>query len=87
MRIPFRGRDRVVPHGVRPHEREPAVRIALGASRPRVFGLLLFDVKLVMPGVAGGILLSFALDSDVPVESTRRGGTKDPSFSLIRTVL
>jgi predicted permease len=42
--------------------REIAVRMALGASRPRVFGLLLSDVvKLVLPGVAGGLLFSAVL--------------------------
>jgi predicted permease len=42
--------------------REIAVRIALGASSPRVLGMVLFDVvKLAMPGVAGGLLLAAAL--------------------------
>jgi ABC-type antimicrobial peptide transport system permease subunit len=32
--------------------------MALGASRPRVVGLMLFSVvKLVIPGVAGGLLI------------------------------
>jgi putative ABC transport system permease protein len=39
--------------------RELAVRMALGATRRRVFGLMLSDiVKLVIPGVAGGLLLA-----------------------------
>jgi hypothetical protein len=39
--------------------REMALRIALGATRPRVLGLMLHDVvKLVMPGVALGLLIT-----------------------------
>jgi predicted lysophospholipase L1 biosynthesis ABC-type transport system permease subunit len=39
--------------------REMALRMALGASRQRVMGKVLFDVvKLVMPGVAGGLLIA-----------------------------
>jgi predicted permease len=42
--------------------REIAVRIALGASRRRVLGMILFDVvKLAMPGVAVGLVLTAAL--------------------------
>jgi predicted permease len=42
--------------------REIAVRMALGASRPRVVGLMLFDVvKLVAPGVAVGLLVGAVL--------------------------
>jgi ABC-type antimicrobial peptide transport system permease subunit len=42
--------------------REIAVRVALGASRPRVLGMILFDVvKLTTPGVAVGLLLAAAL--------------------------
>lgn len=42
--------------------REIAIRMALGATRPRVMGLLLSDVvKLVLPGVAGGLLISAVL--------------------------
>ena len=42
--------------------REIAVRVTLGASRPRVISLILFDVvKLVGPGVAAGVLITFAL--------------------------
>ena len=41
--------------------RELAVRVALGASRGRVIGLVLFDVvKLVLPGVVIGIILTAA---------------------------
>jgi predicted permease len=42
--------------------RELAVRMALGATRARVFGLMVWDVvKLVIPGVAGGLLLAAIL--------------------------
>ena len=42
--------------------REIAVRMALGATRPRVLGLMLSDVvKLVMPGVAVGLLVGAVL--------------------------
>ncbi len=42
--------------------RELAVRMALGATRLRVFRLMLLDVvKLVIPGVAGGLLLGAVL--------------------------
>ncbi len=42
--------------------REIAVRVALGASRRRVFRMILVDVvKLVMPGVAVGLVLTAAL--------------------------
>jgi predicted permease len=42
--------------------REIAVRVALGASRPRVIGMVLFDVlKLVAPGVTVGLLVTVAL--------------------------
>lgn len=42
--------------------REIAVRMALGSSRLRVFSLMLIDiVKLVVPGVVGGILLAAIL--------------------------
>ena len=41
--------------------REIAVRVALGASRRRLLGMILFDVvKLVLPGVAVGLLISIA---------------------------
>ena len=37
------------------------VRVALGASRPRVLGMILFDVvKLTAPGVAVGLILTAA---------------------------
>jgi predicted permease len=39
--------------------REIAVRVTLGASRPRVIGMILFDVvKLVAPGVVVGLLFT-----------------------------
>ena len=42
--------------------REIAVRMALGATRPRVLGLLLSDVvTLVTPGVAGGLVVGAVL--------------------------
>jgi len=42
--------------------REIAVRVTLGASRWRVMGMILFDVvKLVGPGVAAGVLITFAI--------------------------
>jgi ABC-type antimicrobial peptide transport system permease subunit len=42
--------------------REIAVRVALGASRPRVMGMIVFDVvRLVAPGVVIGLLITAAL--------------------------
>jgi predicted permease len=42
--------------------KELAVRMALGATRRRVFGLMLWDVvKLVIPGVVGGLMLAAVL--------------------------
>jgi putative ABC transport system permease protein len=42
--------------------REIAVRIALGSTRLRVFGLILSDiVRLAIPGVAGGLILAAVL--------------------------
>jgi len=41
--------------------REIAVRVALGASRPRVLGMILFDVvKLTAPSVAVKLILTAA---------------------------
>ena len=43
--------------------RELAVRVALGASRRRVLGMVLFDVvKLCLPGVVAGVILTVALN-------------------------
>lgn len=43
--------------------REIAVRAALGASRRRVLGMVIFDVvKLVLPGVAVGVVLTVVLN-------------------------
>jgi predicted permease len=48
--------------------REFAVRIALGATRSRVLRLMLSDVvKLVMPGVAGGLFLAALLIRTAPL--------------------
>jgi hypothetical protein len=42
--------------------REIAIRMALGSTRLRVFGLMVSDiVKLAVPGVAGGLLLAAVL--------------------------
>jgi ABC-type antimicrobial peptide transport system permease subunit len=42
--------------------REIAVRVALGSSRPRVLGMILFDVvKLTAPGVGVGLILTAVL--------------------------
>lgn len=52
----------VVGFMVAARKREIAVRMALGSTRQRVFGLMLSDiVKLVIPGVAGGLLLAAVL--------------------------
>jgi len=52
----------VVGFMVATRKREIAVRMALGSTRLRVFGLMLSDiVKLVIPGVAGGLLLAAVL--------------------------
>jgi hypothetical protein len=52
----------VVGFMVATRQREIAVRMALGSTRLRVFGLMQSDiVKLVIPGVAGGLLLAAVL--------------------------
>ena len=52
----------VVGFMVATRKREIAVRMALGSTRLRVFGLMLSDiVKLVIPGVVGGLLLAAVL--------------------------
>jgi ABC-type antimicrobial peptide transport system permease subunit len=52
----------VVAFMVATRTRELAVRMALGATRLRVFGLMLSDVvKLVIPGVAGGLMIAAVL--------------------------
>ena len=49
----------VVAFMVATRTREIAVRVALGASRRRVLGMVQSDVlKLIVPGVAGGLLLA-----------------------------
>jgi predicted permease len=54
--------------------REIAVRVTLGASRPRVIGMILFDVvRLVAPGVAAGTAITAALvrlDGGIMISST-----------------
>ena len=59
--------------------REIAVRVALGASRSRVLGMILFDVvKLTTPGVVLGLLLAAAFirlkgeDMGIPLSSVER---------------
>jgi predicted permease len=59
--------------------RELAVRVALGASRRRVLGMVLFDVvKLVTPGVIVGLLLTAAFirlngeNIGIPLSSVER---------------
>ena len=43
--------------------REIAMRAALGASRRRVLGMIIFDVvKLVLPGVAVGVVLTIVFN-------------------------
>jgi len=56
--------------------RELAVRVALGASRRRVIGMVLFDVvRLVLPGVVVGLILTAAFvrlkgeDMGIPLSS------------------
>ena len=56
--------------------RELAVHVALGASRRRVIGMVLFDVvKLVLPGVVVGLILTAAFvrlkgeDMGIPLSS------------------
>jgi putative ABC transport system permease protein len=52
----------VVGFMVATRQREIAVRMALGSTRLRVFGLMQADiVKLVIPGVAGGLILAAVL--------------------------
>ena len=57
-----RNRRRRRVHGGHANDANSAVRMALGATRRRVFGLMLSDiVKLVIPGIAGGLLLASVL--------------------------
>jgi len=52
----------VVGFMVATRQREIAVRMALGSTRLRVFGLIVSGiVKLVIPGIAGGLLLAAVL--------------------------
>lgn len=58
--------------------REIAVRVAIGASRRRVLGMILFDVvKLVAPGVAVGLLLASAV-TRLPVNAGIQLSTIEP---------
>jgi putative ABC transport system permease protein len=52
----------VIAYAVATRTREIAVRAALGASRRRLLGMILFDVvKLVLPGVSVGLVITVAL--------------------------
>jgi predicted permease len=52
----------VVGFMVATRQRELAVRMALGSTRRRLFGLMLSDiVRMVIPGIAGGLLLAAVL--------------------------
>jgi putative ABC transport system permease protein len=56
----------VVAFMVATRTREIGIRIALGASRPRVLGGVLLDaVKVAVPGATGGLLLAFAAAGEV----------------------
>jgi putative ABC transport system permease protein len=58
--------------------REIAVRVAIGASRRRVLSMILVDVvKLVVPGVAVGLLLAVAV-SRLPVNAGIQLSTIEP---------
>ena len=65
--------------------REFAVRMALGSTRRRVFGLMLSDtVKLVVPGVVGGLLIAAVLIrtmQDVMGTPLTLGPTRSASWS------
>ena len=56
----------VVAFMVATRTREIGIRIALGASRPRVLGGVLLDaVRVAVPGATGGLLLAFAVVGEV----------------------
>ena len=51
----------VVSYGVASRRAEIGVRVALGASRPRILAMILGDVgRIMIAGVAGGCLLALA---------------------------
>jgi predicted permease len=59
--------------------REIGVRMALGASRPRVLGTVLVDaMKVVLPGVAGGLLIAILVATIAGLPSARRAARVDP---------
>ena len=65
--------------------REMAVRIALGATRTRVVGLMLYDVvKLVVPGVIFGLLVSVAL---IHMSSSLALGVVEPLAYLVAVAI
>jgi ABC-type antimicrobial peptide transport system permease subunit len=74
--------------------REIAVRIALGASRRRVMSMILFDVaKLVIPGVALGLLVTMPLvrfngDFGIPLSNLESlAYIAGPTIALLVAVL
>ena len=65
--------------------REIGVRMALGASRPRVLGTVLFDaMKVVLPGVAGGLLIAVLLVrvANAPETWYELGGVEPVAYTL-----
>jgi ABC-type antimicrobial peptide transport system permease subunit len=65
--------------------REIGVRMALGASRPRVLGTVLVDaMKVVLPGVAGGLLIAILLVrvANAPETWYELGGAEPLSYAF-----